>query len=669
MKLSYRTCFNTTPFGKAKVYFTAHPEDYAACFERIADELLRCKDCAVFYDEEPTAACEPAEIAEMLSEMNLFVMPVTENFLRSGSRARSVEYRIAREKHIPVLLLIEDARIAAKSDRLNGNHQVLSRYLNDDSGRPYLKILSDYLDAVLFHEELAEKVRASFESHIFLGCRKKDRKAALQLMHLIHSNPMCRETGIRFDEYSEYNDAADALRKSDLFVLAVTPGLLEPDNYIMRVLYPMAKAAGIPIIPAELQATDRYMLETDYRDLPECISRRDIPDRVGRELSRVAAANPYDSHSPQHDFYIGLAYLNGIDVETDHETALRLIKGSAESGLPEAMTKLADMYRYGIGVEKDMQAAVEWQEKVLDLYRKELDNSLREPGKDQENEEKAKTDKVNFSVLSPKAVKADSYGIIDLYMYTEAERIVVEEAIRDSSGLVRETKKPGFEVRRGTSISARLESRQAEISDPLETQTWNGDSLHFDFQFYVPMDCDRSQIAFTCYIECNGIPITRLNFMTAVSRFQDNEALPAKVTQSDYKKAFISYSRKDEQRMLERVVGIQELAPEMKFWLDKQSLDAGDLWREEIKKAITISDVLLLFWSVPASQSKEVENEWTYALEQKGLSFIAPVPLDPPNMCPPPAQLKALNFTVRAFYQNELTKKLSYYDSNNIILV
>ena len=120
---------------------------------------------------------------------------------------------------------------------------------------------------------------------------------------------------------------------------------------------------------------------------------------------------------------------------------------------------------------------------------------------------------------------------------------------------------------------------------------------------------------------------------------------------------------------LERVVGIQELAPEMKFWLDKQSLDAGDIWREEIRKAITISDLLLLFWSVSASQSKQVEMEWSYALDQKGLSFIAPVPLDPPTMCPPPAQLKALNFTVRSFYRNEMTEKLSFYDSNNIEIV
>ena len=280
-----------------------------------------------------------------------------------------------------------------------------------------------------------------------------------------------------------------------------------------------------------------------------------------------------------------------------------------------------------------------------------------------------KTDKVNFSILSPRAVKPDSYGVIDLHVYTEAQREVVERAIRESNGLVSETSKNGFSVKRETSISARLESDDVEIKDPLETQVWNGESLRFDFRFFVPADYSRSQVAFTCYIECNGIPVTRLNFISAVSKTADQTAIPAKVTRSDFRKAFISYCRRDEQRMLQRVLGIQELVPEMKFWLDKQSMDAGDLWREEIRKAILISDILLLFWSVAASRSSEVEKEWRYGLEQKGLSFIAPVPLDPPAECPPPEALGSLNFSVRAFAQNEITEKLSFYNSDNIQII
>ena len=275
--------------------------------------------------------------------------------------------------------------------------------------------------------------------------------------------------------------------------------------------------------------------------------------------------------------------------------------------------------------------------------------------------------KANFSVISPKAARPDDQGVIDLYMYTEKQRSVVEKALEQADGLVRETKKEGFEVARRTIVTARLESDDAQIRDPEETQTWNGEALHFDFRFHIAPDCSRSQAAFTLYIAFNGIPVTRLNFIVAVTGRAAPGTIPAKVTRNDYEKAFISYSRKDEQRMLARVLGIRDLMPEMRFWLDKQSMDAGDLWRDEIKKAIRLSDVLLLFWSVAASRSREVENEWRYALTEKGLRFISPVPLDPPEDCPPPEDLGDLNFNVHAFSDNEITRKLTFFDCGNIL--
>jgi len=285
---------------------------------------------------------------------------------------------------------------------------------------------------------------------------------------------------------------------------------------------------------------------------------------------------------------------------------------------------------------------------------------------EREGPEEEETDLVNYTVLSPKAVQPDSYGIIECYMYTDPDRPKVDSAIRNSDGLVNETTKTGFDISRDTAVTVRLESRDAVIEDQMETRTWNGRFLEFDFQFYVPEDYERKKLAFTCYIEYNGIPVTRMHFLVNVSCADNPDHIPAKVTRDDFAKAFISYSRRDEQRMLARVLGIQEMAPGLKFWLDKQSMDAGDLWRDEIRNAIQMSDLLLLFWSAAASKSVEVEKEWRYGLEQKGLEFIAPVPLDPPEMCPPPDDLGELNFNVRAFSMNDMTRSLSFFDTKNI---
>lgn len=51
-------------------------------------------------------------------------------------------------------------------------------------------------------------------------------------------------------------------------------------------------------------------------------------------LGEIAIAE--NDTDPEHNFFIGLAYLGGIDVEIDHERAKRLIEGAAEAGLIEA---------------------------------------------------------------------------------------------------------------------------------------------------------------------------------------------------------------------------------------------------------------------------------------------------------------------------------------------
>ena len=78
---------------------------------------------------------------------------------------------------------------------------------------------------------------------------------------------------------------------------------------------------------------------------------------------------PGNDNDPQHIFFIGLAYLGGIDVEVNYALAVQLITRSAEAGLPEAMEKLVSMYRASEGVERDFRAAIRWQEKLADTRR------------------------------------------------------------------------------------------------------------------------------------------------------------------------------------------------------------------------------------------------------------------------------------------------------------
>ena len=53
---------------------------------------------------------------------------------------------------------------------------------------------------------------------------------------------------------------------------------------------------------------------------------------------------------------------------------------------------------------------------------------------------------------------------------------------------------------------------------------------------------------------------------------------------------------------------------------------------------------LYLFWSRAARASKWVDLEWRIALDRNGLGRIDPVPLESPDLAPPPSELAALHF-------------------------
>ena len=178
-----------------------------------------------------------------------------------------------------------------------------------------------------------------------------------------------------YDEYlvpgENFNDAIrSALEKGRLFVLVVTPSLLEKDNYVMLHEYPAAKESGKPILPAQMVKTDREKLEASNKEIPDSVDVRDgesWEQAAVRYFRELAITEKRDD--PQHNFLIGLAYLDGIDVEVDSRKAEELIIGAANEGLTEAMEKLLAMYHGGKGVQRDYRRSAKRQERLVDALR------------------------------------------------------------------------------------------------------------------------------------------------------------------------------------------------------------------------------------------------------------------------------------------------------------
>lgn len=374
---------------KPRVYFTCHPDDFEKHFKKICEDIFKTHDCAIYYTEDMTEAIAEDEKTVDLGRNNLFVVPVTFKLLSTPNRAMDEDIPYALKEHIPVLPIMMESGIDefySKPDKF-GELQYLNPYSTDLTEVSYEEKLKKYLESVLISDELAKRVRAAFDAYIFLSYRKKDRKFANELMRLIHRNPECRDIAIWFDEFltpgeSFKENIEKILDDCKLFTLLVTPKLLEKvvdengeerDNYVISTELPLARKnkeeKGTDILAVEMEKTDKKALSSinveDYVNFGDSAFRERLLDAI----SRMAITT---NNTPEHNFLIGLAYLEGIDVEVDHERAVGLITSAAEAELPEAMEKLCEMYANGVGSKHNYQEAVKWAEKIVYYYTKHL---------------------------------------------------------------------------------------------------------------------------------------------------------------------------------------------------------------------------------------------------------------------------------------------------------
>ncbi len=369
---------NSTPTGKRRVYFACHPNDFDRTFEDICNDIFATHDVAIYYADEKY---EDRELYETdMKQMDLVVIPVTFNLLNKKNDAMDRDLVFAKKERIPVLpIMIEPDLVDdfSREDRF-GKMEYLKKYEIDPTKISYEERLKRFLNSVFLEDELAERVRKAFDAYIFLSYRKKDRQYANELMRLIHKDPVCRDIAIWYDEYlvpgEEFDSAIEkAMEKSELFTLLVTPNLINERNYVEKHEYPKAQKLGMGIFPVEVVDTDRSKLEGRYPSIPKCVRTEDETlfrvefEKAVKHIART------ESDTPEHNFLIGLAYLEGIDVEVDKARAEELIRGAAEADLPEAMEKLANMYQNGVGVEQNMELYLDWYKKLVRHYEEHKD--------------------------------------------------------------------------------------------------------------------------------------------------------------------------------------------------------------------------------------------------------------------------------------------------------
>ena len=256
-------------------------------------------------------------------------------------------------------------------------------------------------------------------------------------------------------------------------------------------------------------------------------------------------------------------------------------------------------------------------------------------------------DQVRFSALAPRSVERDAYFMTQIFMYQEQFRQVVEDAIAQADTPLQE-KSSGFQqVRENARIKIRLSSPDVAIEDPENVQTWVGGYLSFDYAIFLPEDYGKKQILLKADVYFDDVPATKLMLTVKVDAGAN---APVEVRRRDILSAFVSYASQDRGRVASLIQGMSKARPDLDIFFDVNSLTSGQKWEERLYREIDARDILFLCWSQNARTSPWVEREWRYALQTKGVDAIEPIPLEQPDLCPPPQELSCKHFNDTLLY-------------------
>jgi len=261
------------------------------------------------------------------------------------------------------------------------------------------------------------------------------------------------------------------------------------------------------------------------------------------------------------------------------------------------------------------------------------------PGDDSEGQ--GGIDLVDFSVFAPATVSPESSFILEIWAYLPADRKeVMERAGRHGRLIERGSRGPVYvQGRSELTLVVRLDDFQ--LQDTQDTIIWSGDITNVAFIVRTPKGLGHGVYPGQISILHNGLLLTRLIFELAVGKRTDDQG-NLNFRRQQFKSAFASYASADRDEVLRRVQGIR--ATGMDVFVDVLSLRSGQDWEDELFNHIRMRDIFYLFWSNAARASEWVSREWHYALKEKGLDFIHPIPLAPPDQVPPPEELSSKHF-------------------------
>ena len=265
---------------KPEILISMHPIDRCDRFENLCNGIIEKTDCSIRYYDSPS----DTERIDF-DEIDCVICIVTEKYILWNNSGFVSECLGAMNNDVPIIpVMLEDGIENLFNTRIGKIH--------------YLKSTADTISGEAF-ERIAERigelkkndasntlttVRCSSEAEkpvIFVSYRKCDSERLKEIVNLIRSSKNSRKASVWYDKDlkagEKFNDEiTERIRTCSLFLMVITPNMLNPDNYVMRVEYPLAIRLKKRIIPVIAEKTDLKALSESFPKIPKCITLAQI---------------------------------------------------------------------------------------------------------------------------------------------------------------------------------------------------------------------------------------------------------------------------------------------------------------------------------------------------------------------------------------------------------
>lgn len=255
---------------------------------------------------------------------------------------------------------------------------------------------------------------------------------------------------------------------------------------------------------------------------------------------------------------------------------------------------------------------------------------------------------VLLGVSAPRGVKPNALFTARLAAYTKAFETAVGRKL-DELGRGRAETILGAATCRwvvGTPVVVRLTGECFSAQPAEGAFEWNGEQNIVSFTVKTLPGAPEgwTVLAFEVYIA--GVQVASVPLDIEINAAPQSESEHTG-TATPAHTAFASYASPDRPRVMDKLSAVCACDKGLAVFTDCLDLKPGDEWQRRLAQEIPRRDLFLLFWSVNARKSSWVDWEWREALRAKGPAAIQPVPLDSPELAPPPAELSYLHFNDR----------------------